>query len=306
MAGSLSPLGRTWGALSAQLAGLSSAGAGGLAIALIVIVACIDWWTGVDLALSVFYLLPVALVAWRLGLRPGIAASLAAATTWGSLDWLGGHEYPHPAYHAWNSGVRFGFFIITTLLLCKLRDAYQRQVDLARTDALTGAANRRTLLEALTGEIARSARTGRPFTFVCADLDGFKAINDTLGHPTGDAVLREIVTVASERLRQTDLFARMGGDEFGLLLPETGVSEAQLVLVDLRGAFESALRREKWSVGLSAGAVTFASVPGTAEEAIRLADLLLLECKAQQKGTTVFAVATSPSGLSLARVQEVR
>ena len=100
---------------------------------------------------------------------------------------------------------------------------------LARVDALTGLGNRRAFDEALATEVARAARSGRPLSLVVADLDDFKAINDKHGHLAGDRCLRQVAAVFGTTVRRPDSCFRWGGDEFALLLEDTGLGEAEAV-----------------------------------------------------------------------------
>lgn len=105
---------------------------------------------------------------------------------------------------------------------------------LAFFDALTGLANRRMAEERLASEAARSARYGHPFTVISFDLDKFKHINDTYGHPAGDQVLKEFASRLGSVIRKSDLAARMGGDEFLVLLPECTTNHVETLLARLR------------------------------------------------------------------------
>ena len=121
-------------------------------------------------------------------------------------------------------------------------EAQRRELDaLSRTDALTGAANRRSFDEALQAELQRAARQQTPVALLMLDVDHFKRLNDAYGHPFGDQVLRAIAATAKVSLRQIDLFARYGGEEFAALLPDTQLTEARLVAERLRSAI-AALR----------------------------------------------------------------
>ncbi len=91
----------------------------------------------------------------------------------------------------------------------------------AFTDALTGLPNRRAFDDRLESETRRSSRYQHPFTLMMLDLDGFKGVNDVHGHPAGDEVLQQVAARLRQSLRDTDFFARYGGDEFAVILPET-------------------------------------------------------------------------------------
>lgn len=95
---------------------------------------------------------------------------------------------------------------------------------LATTDPLTGAQNRRYFMERAEEEFDRSRRYGHPMSIVAIDIDHFKKINDTYGHPAGDVVLKDIVRISKRLLRTSDIFGRIGGEEFSIMLPQTDIS----------------------------------------------------------------------------------
>ncbi|MBF0285570.1 MAG: GGDEF domain-containing protein [Magnetococcales bacterium] len=112
--------------------------------------------------------------------------------------------------------------------------AYEELYDQARRDALTGLANRRVFQEQAAQEMALALRYSRPVSLACMDLDYFKAINDRLGHGEGDNVLNRVARLMASRVRESDLLARVGGDEFLLLMPNTGESESLILLNRIR------------------------------------------------------------------------
>ena len=112
-----------------------------------------------------------------------------------------------------------------------LQEELQRQ---ATTDSLTGVSNRRYFIEMATNEIKRSARHAHPLAVILMDIDLFKTINDTYGHAVGDRVLVNIARICMEQTRETDHFARFGGDEFVLLLPETTCDQAVNIIERIR------------------------------------------------------------------------
>ena len=154
----------------------------------------------------------------------------------------------------------------------------------AQTDHLTGALTRRGFVEQAEREIARAQRYGRPSALVMLDLDHFKSVNDTYGHPTGDQVLHQISKIAGMALRPSDVFGRLGGEEFAVILPETGGDEAVVVAERLRQAIaghpmalsESRTLHVTASFGIAALASTLTSVPAWIESA----DAMLYAAKA--------------------------
>ena len=118
---------------------------------------------------------------------------------------------------------------------------------LAVTDPLTGLANYRRLVDALDGEIQRSRRTGRRFSLLLFDLDGLKKVNDNYGHLVGSKALCRVANVLRVNSRSIDTAARYGGDEFALILPETGINAAQEVA---RRHLRLQAWRETWRAAL--------------------------------------------------------
>lgn len=110
----------------------------------------------------------------------------------------------------------------------------------ALTDELTGLLNRRAFLDEAARLLMRARRSGEPIALLMLDLDRFKAINDTHGHASGDVVLRAIKSIIEPKLRGGDLLARLGGEEFGVLLPETGEGAAQEIAERIRKAIAAA------------------------------------------------------------------
>jgi len=129
----------------------------------------------------------------------------------------------------------FGFFMRRTFQLSyELQQAYTRAREQARTDDLTKLANRRAFLEQGRGALDQARRYGRPLSLVMFDIDHFKKINDTRGHAAGDEVLRKVGTMVAGAARASDTAGRLGGEEFGVLLPETPLAEAALFAERLR------------------------------------------------------------------------
>jgi two-component system, cell cycle response regulator len=119
-----------------------------------------------------------------------------------------------------------------------LRAANEENRRLSVMDPLTGACNRRYLMDLLPREIERAVRYARPLSLVMCDLDHFKRVNDTHGHMVGDEVLRAAVRILLEGIRKTDWVARYGGEEFIIVLPETSLDDAHSLADQLRGQLE--------------------------------------------------------------------
>lgn len=136
--------------------------------------------------------------------------------------------------------LRFGSVILKYLSGADIENAFHEEIyQLTILDNLTGLANRREFDDVLAREFARARRYGRRFSVLTLDVDYFKNVNDTYGHPRGDDVLMGIGRLIKGRLRANDLAARLGGEEFALILPETELAGAATVAEQLRAETEA-------------------------------------------------------------------
>jgi len=150
--------------------------------------------------------------------------------------------------------------------------AYQSALDQAITDGLTGLKTHRYFMEALDGEWRRSTRSGRPFSVIMMDLDGFKRVNDHGGHLEGDKVLAAVAALLNARSRQSNVVARYGGDEFALLMPEATTEQAETLAERLRAALEADPFLRPHGVTASFGIATFPDHGPTQGEILSVAD----------------------------------
>lgn len=144
------------------------------------------------------------------------------------LDLMEGHadHYVSALVGLLISGLMLVGMLGLRALFVHMRGQERELVRLATTDALTQANNRRHALELLRHELVRQQRTGRPLAVLVLDLDFFKAVNDSHGHAVGDAVLIGVCDACREALRAMDVFGRLGGEEFVVVLPETDAAQA--------------------------------------------------------------------------------
>ncbi|MGY1699644.1 putative bifunctional diguanylate cyclase/phosphodiesterase [Geodermatophilus sp. SYSU D00766] len=178
----------------------------------------------------------------------------------------------------------------------------------ARTDELTGLPNRRALLEAARTVLA-GATTARPAALLLLDLDGFKEVNDSLGHGSGDQLLRQVGPRLAPALARGEILARLGGDEFAVLLPDAGLSTA----AERARTVHDLLRRPftvdgiRLHVGVSIG-VSTAPVPADdVQELLRCADVAMYAAKTERTGVHVYVPdPTSGSGERLRTMEELR
>ncbi|UVE70226.1 GGDEF domain-containing protein (plasmid) [Burkholderia pyrrocinia] len=181
----------------------------------------------------------------------------------------------------------------TERALQELQRTNEKLEYMAATDPLTGAANRRQFIERVEVEIARARRNGAPFSLLALDLDHFKAINDSYGHQTGDQVLQRFVKKCLDAIRPYDGVARVGGEEFMVLLPQAALDTARLVGERIRAAiagtpFETG-DGKPIEVTVSVGISEFGRDGETIDAILRKADERLYQAKHQGRNCVIAA-----------------
>lgn len=162
---------------------------------------------------------------------------------------------------------------------------------LSRHDVLTGVANRMAANERLHGEHLRLKRTGTPYTLLMIDVDHFKRVNDTYGHEAGDQVLRRVAKAVGNSIRASDFLARFGGEEFILLLPETGQEAALTVAEKIRRAVESQVDPVAGRITVSIGLASASAEDADENVALKRADDQLYQAKASGRNRVASARA---------------
>lgn len=231
------------------------------------------------LEFSVFFVLPVSFLTWFVDQRAGLAGSGCSAgiiltSALNSPRQAFGHQVAY-----WNSLIWLAFFLLITFLVAHLKVLHVRERELARVDDLTKVATRLALYEFAEVELKRARRLRLPMTLAYIDLDSFKEVNDRSGHAAGDRVLITVARYMRKSIRQTDLVARMGGDEFALMLPNTGTDAALAVLDKLMTTLSRSMRLNRWPVTFSVGVVTFLNPPGSVDQMVQRADEIMYSVK---------------------------
>jgi len=253
-----------------------------LGLAAVAAITALDWVTGPQTFLSILSVFPVMAVAWfALPEQAVVVASLSAGAALLIAEGSGG---------VWTALALLVVLLAAAAVPGRLRDALAHQTEAAATDPLTGALNRRAFQDAAERERLRAERRSEPISVAYLDLDGFKDVNDRHGHQAGDKVLEDVAASVLKTIRGTDLFCRIGGDEFVLLLPDTDAREAAAVVLRAR----SAMGIENTPVTSSVGIATFRIVPTTVGAMIDAADDLMYQAKRQGKDRIVGAVVGGP------------
>ena len=253
------------------------------------VVGVADFWTGSELAFSLFYLIPIVLVTWFSGKNLGYVIGVASAITWLAADIFAGQSYSQPLIPYWNAAIRLGFFVVVASLIPALKEL-GREKEIARTDYLTGVANRRLFFETTQRELDRFQRYQHPFSIAYIDLDDFKIVNDQFGHRVGDQLLCVVANQAQKYLRKTDMIARVGGDEFVLLLPEANEEASQIIVSKINLALLDEMQRHNWPVTFSIGVLTCRAAKSTTDELVSKVDELMYSVKKNGKSAVAYAV----------------
>jgi diguanylate cyclase (GGDEF)-like protein len=175
--------------------------------------------------------------------------------------------------------VLVGFFL-------QLRRNKRLQERLARSDALTGIANRRQFDERLKSALARSKRMKRPLTLLTFDIDRFKTINDTYGHAVGDAVIVEFSRRISSAVREADMPARLGGDEFAVLVEDGSLAIGQVIANKIIDRMQTPMHVGDLTLNVTTSiGVGHCAHPDAATDILVLADRALYEAKAAGRNT---------------------
>lgn len=260
-----------------------------IGLGLVAALAYADASVAPDLA-PLVYLAPIGLVAWYAGRWAGALVALTSTAAWLLTD-AAGRGFSPTVVVSWDALVRLAAFLVAAIMVAALRASLDRERQVARTDPLTGVGNARAFYEAADAEIARARRYQRPFTAAYVDLDDFKTVNDRLGHTAGDAVLRSVARAITGVLRKSDLVARIGGEEFCILLPETATAPARVVVQKLREALTDVVVAHGWRLTASIGVVTYLVPPESVDEMIGNVDHLMYTAKQGGKNAVEHATA---------------
>lgn len=247
-------------------------------VTLIAAIGVLDWATGTEVRIFPLYFLPLALAATRLGVVGALSASLLATLTWISAQYLAGREYSNPMVWLINFCTQGSAFLVVSLLVARLELRLRREHRLSRTDALTGLLNSRAFRESAERLLVEASRR-RPLTLAYIDLDHFKRVNDRDGHNAGDRLLARIGSLIETSLGSNGIAARIGGDEFAVLLPEHDADMARHRLESVRQALLSHPEVAASGVTASIGGIAQSDPESRLDALIRRADVLMYSVK---------------------------
>lgn len=234
------------------------------ALVLVSLLGYIDLMASPAMALSAFYLIPIFQSTWFVGKQAGLFTAFVSAITFYFAN-----------SSLWNTGQNLIFFATFVYLLENIKKLRLENQKMAKTDFLTGVANSSLFFEFADLEIKRASRFKYQLTLAYIDIDNFKQFNEKLGYQIGNQLLKKVANTLKATLRMTDIIARLGGDDFAILLSETGYEPAKIVLNRVQTKLSEAITSHDWNVTFSIGAVTFIKPPNSVEEMIERADNLM-------------------------------
>ncbi|PQO43991.1 GGDEF domain-containing protein [Blastopirellula marina] len=257
-----------------------------------VVIGLLDIVLGNEFPVSSLCLPFVVAICWVASLQTAIVLSLLCAVAWIIDDafYLNSSSPGVTMAELWHTGVHASFFLVVVSVVWRLRCAYERERMFARIDSLTGLLNITAFNDTAEREAARCRRSNSPLTVAFIDCDNFKAVNDTLGHRTGDRLLKAIAKTLCLSVREMDAVGRLGGDEFALLLPEASQEQAEVIISRVRERLNEAMEAEKWPVTFSIGVAVYHQPELDADALLHGADKLMYDVKRSAKDGVAFEV----------------
>lgn len=266
-----------------------------LIMMMIVFFGWIDVATGYEFSFALLYLLPVFIAAWFDNKIITGLTIFFSVVIWFYSDVITGHQYSYPIVPYWNALMRSIFFAIVAFLLYKVRGSLQTMTKMAMQDTLTSLDNSRAFnleYQQIRRKIKRiGQKNSQKLAIGIIDLDGFKSVNDTMGHSIGDDVLVEFAQILRSSTRMSDTIARLGGDEFVVILQNTTSKGAEDYSNRLRDIFNSSGLKERYGVDFSMGISLFDDLPENLDDATHLADQLMYQSKMLGKSQTTICMA---------------
>ena len=237
---------------------------------------------------------------WRLCIwTAGLCIVAHALLLWVAAGALGVESADLGAGRA-NQAVHFAMLALGGIIMATVAQRAKRLRLMVGVDHLTGLSQRAPFVERIDEELARARRRGAPLSVAILDLDGFKAFNDTFGHPVGDRALQAVATRLRSSVRKSDLVARFGGEEFVVAFPETAVDQARQRVEHIRAELARVSiqvgRGEQRQVTVSAGLGSWPADGETFDAVLTTADARLYEAKRSGKNRVVSPDNPAPLG----------
>jgi len=258
-----------------------------LGFTILLLIGYIDQKIAFTYSFSLFYVIPILFTTWYKNLGFGLLFSVLGTTVWFLVDSHSERNYQNEFIPYWNSFIRFGYFVLSSFLLGVIKKKLDEEELLADTDNLTGLVNSRKFYESLDIELLRSKRSLIPFTLVYLDLDNFKFVNDNMGHPEGDRVLKSVSDMLLLNSRSIDTIARLGGDEFICLFLNVSMSEYADLYKKKIKSLQEQMQVNNWPITFSVGALTVDKFEISVNDLVSHVDQLMYSVKKKGKNNLI-------------------
>lgn len=251
-----------------------------IAVVLALVMAVVDVLVGTDYSLSLFYLIPISIMAWFFETLYALMFSIICA-----FAWFYANEVYSRDNMLWVLLTNVGYYLSFSIIVFRIKVLYDHQRFSAKRDQLTGILNVSTFHEYVTNDIALMNRGKEWFSIVYLGLEGFKEVNRARGYVAGDALLAAMASSIAGQLRKTDKFARLGGAEFILFLPNSNISAANDTVSKIRGAIASVNMGAEYVITYNIGVVSCLMPNMTLETLIARAKKLYFEARGKGQGS---------------------
>jgi diguanylate cyclase (GGDEF)-like protein len=258
----------------------------GASYLLILAIFPIDVVTGSRVTLNVIYVLPLTVIGLHCSRLAPVVGALSLSIVVQLLTLLSFSDDP--------MATRIGLFVVITVsdavvvLIARFaRHNILEAEQLSTTDPLTRLSNRRALEFAIDAESTRQRRYGGIYSLVLIDLDGFKSVNDTQGHAAGDNALILLAEILRSNTRKSDMIFRIGGDEFVVLMPNTGVADAASLCDSFCTTIARQMLQASFPITASIGFTTVEQAPEPSVDVLTIADRAMYEAKSTGKSRVV-------------------
>jgi len=261
-----------------------------LSFVLIFVLGAVQFILGKTINIAPFYVFPLLFSSWYGSRTTGMLSAVMSVLVYVIIEAAFSRVSPTLNALLLFTAPYLAAYLLLAILIINFRNVHRTEVVAADTDNLTGIYNARSFYAELANELLRSKRYDHAFSLAYLDVDNFKSINDSLGHTAGDKLLKEVANCLVSSLRATDVIARLGGDKYACLLPETNQEEAKLAFLKTADLLKRRMAKNKWDVSFSIGVVTFENLPEDIKEAIDIADKVMYSVKNDDKDNVAYKV----------------
>lgn len=259
-----------------------------LSIIIVIGIGILDYFSNSRYNIFLLYLFPIGFISWTRGKFPGVIISFIAIIVCFISEIIPDLDFSDIHILLINFTLRIVVFFSIIIILSVLNNFFKEIKDESRKDYVTGIPNARFFFECAERELNRMKRNNKSFSLAYIDLDNFKQVNDEHGHLEGNRALKTIADTIKSKIRLIDIIARMGGDEFILLLPETDLHQSKTVIEKVKQELEEVMKTEHWPVTFSIGVVTVIKAPSSIDEVVRMSDSLMYSVKKSGKNNVKY------------------